>query len=161
MREVTPDTRPVATKPQPQAEREPTSAPPGARCRGDRRQRRLRSGRQARRQRLDRRVQIPRAPVRPAPRGGGSAEGFYAALMQSHVRGHLQRARSLTGARYRATVEVWLDPDGRASRVELVVGSGEPEVDLALRQALLGMPPMPRTPPEGLPQPVVLQVVSS
>lgn len=93
--------------------------------------------------------------------GGGSKYGWYAAMIQGHVQGVLQKQAVLQRARFRIGVQIWLTPDGRPERVELIGSAGGAELDRLLKESLLRMPRLPQAPPQDLPQPVVLQVSSS
>jgi TonB family protein len=58
-------------------------------------------------------------------------------------------------------LQIWLTPEGRPERVELIGSAGSDDLDRAVRDTLLRMARMPQAPPSDLPQPVVLQVSSS
>lgn len=92
--------------------------------------------------------------------GGGSPYGWYASMLEGRLQDLLQHQRRLHGSRYDVAVSLWLGPDGTLQRVELVGSSGKPDVDQNLDQALQKMPRLPQ-PPQGMPQPIVLQVSSS
>ncbi|MGI9210866.1 MAG: TonB family protein [Methylococcaceae bacterium] len=62
---------------------------------------------------------------------------------------------------YRVELAVWVEPDGRVSRVELVQGSGMETVDQAIRNALPRVHiQLSRTPPEQTPQPIRIRLDS-
>jgi protein TonB len=62
---------------------------------------------------------------------------------------------------YAVTLDIWIGPDGRVSRVELSGGSGRPEVDQAIRAALPRLRlSLQKPPPENMPQPVRIRLTS-
>lgn len=93
--------------------------------------------------------------------GGGSPYGWYAALMKGRIQKALQEKDELFGKRYQVAVQVWMTPQGRIQRVELVNSTGQRKLDNLLRQVLMDMPVPKETPPDGMPEPVVIQVSAS
>ncbi|MGO9444389.1 MAG: energy transducer TonB [Thiobacillaceae bacterium] len=91
--------------------------------------------------------------------GAGSREGWYSQVISRYLEDGLRRSKRLHGEEYEVTVQVWFD-NGDIKRVQLVQGSGNPQTDEALRQALLALPPFSETIPPDLPQPVRIRVVS-
>lgn len=97
--------------------------------------------------------------------GGGNAAIWYGGQIVRHVedaiRGLLADIPALN-ADYSVAVDIWIGPDGRISRGELAGGSGNSEVDRALRQALsrlrvsIGKPP-----PDHMPQPIRIRLEST
>ena len=62
---------------------------------------------------------------------------------------------------YKVLIEVWVDADGRISRSELVGGSGKDDIDQVLRKALIRLrTEIGKPPPENMPQPVKIRLVS-
>ncbi len=94
------------------------------------------------------------------PQFGGNrlAAATYANAATRAINDFLQREKGLRRADYRLQVHVWLQPDGRVQRAELVGSSGDSAVDGALRDALQRFPGTAAPPPERLPQPLRLQV---
>jgi protein TonB len=99
-----------------------------------------------------------------APAGGAQVGGnrlaaaTYANATTRAINDFLQREKELRRADYRLQVHVWLQPDGRVQRAELVGSSGDSSLDSALRDALQRFPGTAAPPPERLPQPLRLQV---
>jgi protein TonB len=96
--------------------------------------------------------------------GGGSAVIWYGQQVSRALQDELQNLLEDTPARkasYIVTVNVWVGADGRVSRAELANGSGKPEVDQALRQAMTRLrPSLQKVPPENMPQPVKVRITS-
>ena len=62
---------------------------------------------------------------------------------------------------YDVLIEVWVGADGRISRCELIGGSGQADVDQALRNALFKLKAdIGKPPPENMPQPVKIRLIS-
>lgn len=72
----------------------------------------------------------------------------------------LARERELRRADYRVRVNLWLTASGTLQRAELVEGTGDPETDQALRDALTRFPGPGTPPPERMPQPLRLMVTN-
>jgi len=98
------------------------------------------------------------------PESGKGADrqryAFYANRIQQHFQEQLAREDKLRARDYRIVVKIWLGGDGRVQRVELVDGSGHDDTDAALRAALARMPAIAEVPPDAMPQPVRLRIVS-
>jgi protein TonB len=94
------------------------------------------------------------------PLGNGSRFAWYGDLMQQEVRQVLAKNAKLRSGDYAVVVRIWVTPEGRVSRVELVSGSGRGDVDEMIRAALADLPPMRERPPEDMPWPVKLRVTS-
>jgi protein TonB len=95
--------------------------------------------------------------------GGGPAGGerrdWYSRLISRQLEDDLKRAKRLQGKDYRVVAQIWFNPAGGVSRVLLDKGTGDNELDEALRQEILQITlrePMPND----IPQPVRLRVVS-
>lgn len=92
--------------------------------------------------------------------GGGSAHKWYAGLIQKDLQATLAAIDDVRKGRYTVIVKIWLGDDGTVEDSELVRGSGDPNVDQALRNALASGVRVSRTPPEDLPQPIRLKISS-
>ncbi|MGZ8219370.1 energy transducer TonB family protein [Methylomagnum sp.] len=94
----------------------------------------------------------------------GSVIHWYGGQVKQTLVDELHALLEETPARrsgYSVTLEIWIGPDGRLSRAELAGSSGKPEVDQAIRAALPKLRlAMPKPPPENMPQPVKIRVVS-
>lgn len=85
---------------------------------------------------------------------------FYTNRIQQHFQEQLAREEKLRTRDYRVVVKVWLGGDGRVQRTELVDGTGHDDTDAALRAALGRMPALADAPPDTMPQPVRLRIIS-
>jgi TonB family protein len=95
---------------------------------------------------------------------GGNTIIWYGGQIKRLVEDELQNLLTETEAMkasYSVMVNVWVGQDGRITRSELSSGSGKPEVDQALRDALpklrLGLG---KAPPENMPQPIKIRLTS-
>lgn len=92
--------------------------------------------------------------------GGGSRFAWFKGVLQSQIQSALQRNEDLRKNDFRIVVRIWLSADGSVSRSELVGSTGDREVDNRVRTALAQLPPLSERPPEGLPQPVTMRLIS-
>jgi outer membrane biosynthesis protein TonB len=91
-------------------------------------------------------------------RKGGSRFGWYAGPVQSRVADALRTNRATRSAKLEGVlVKIWPDSNARISRVEFKNGTGRPELDDAIRQALFGLQ-LEAAPPEDMPLPIVLRL---
>lgn len=94
----------------------------------------------------------------------GSVIHWYGGQVKQTLVDELHALLEETPARkagYSATLDIWIGPDGRLSRAELSGSSGKPEVDQAIRAALPKLRlALQKPPPENMPQPVRIRVVS-
>lgn len=89
--------------------------------------------------------------------GNRLAATTYASAATRALNDFLQREKELRRAEYRLQVHLWLQPDGRVQRVELVGSTGDPALDDHLRDALRRFPGTGQPPPDRMPQPMRLQ----
>ena len=92
-------------------------------------------------------------------KGKGAYTRFAGSLKQAITR-MLSDNESVRQTAYNVIVEVWITDDGRIERANLVQGTGDSKTDDALELALSGGKRLGLVPPEGMPQPVKLRVVS-
>jgi protein TonB len=95
--------------------------------------------------------------------GGGGAGGdrtaWYSKRISRQLEDELKRAKGLQGKDYQVVAQIWFDVAGNVIRMRLDKGSGNAELDEALRREIQGI--TLRDPlPEDIPQPVKLRVVS-
>lgn len=91
--------------------------------------------------------------------GSGDRRAWYSRLITRQMEEELRRAKSLQGKDYRVAAQIWFNASGTVSRVEFDKGTGDSQLDQALRQEILQV--SLRDPfPSDLPQPVRLRVVS-
>ena len=94
--------------------------------------------------------------------GGGDRDerrSWYSNMISRQLEDDLRRAKRLQGKDYRVVAQIWFSPSGGVSRVQIDKGTGDSELDEALRQEILQV--SLRDPlPADIPQPVRLRVVS-
>lgn len=91
----------------------------------------------------------------------GNGFAIYAQGLKRRLEQSLAKVNALRGFPYRVEVRVWIGAAGAISRAELVDSTGNPEVDALLRSALREVPALADVPPNGMPQPVRLRLISS
>jgi periplasmic protein TonB len=106
--------------------------------------------------------QAMKAPPEPSMKLPEPKKNFswYTVQIQQHIQDALARSERLQGSAYKVVVRVWLDADGGVKRVELVDSSGDQGTDASLRSALQELPKIAEAPPDGLPQPIRLRIIS-
>lgn len=90
--------------------------------------------------------------------GGGAGNGTYSqylAYIFQRVLREDDRTKNLT---FRMQASVWMTPEGKVTRVELVRSSGDAKTDQAVLLALREAPPMDERPPATLTLPVKLDL---
>ena len=91
--------------------------------------------------------------------GGGDRNRWYAGVIQRSLQDLLAGNDDARGAKYAVVVKLWISADGRIERFELNDSTGSTASDAALRKTLSGLQ-LSDSPPEDMPQPVKLRVVS-
>lgn len=90
---------------------------------------------------------------------GNERRSWYSNMISRQLEDELRRAKRLQGKDYRVVAQIWFNPSGGVSRVQLDQGTGDSELDEALRQEIRQA--SLRDPlPADIPQPVRLRVVS-
>jgi len=84
----------------------------------------------------------------------------YGRLLKTEAQRHFNQNRSLRQRAYRVEVLLWIAEDGRTSRSELVVGSGDDDTDGLLRESLATLPPFSGGPPAGMQLPIRLAITT-
>lgn len=92
--------------------------------------------------------------------GGGSRFGWYSTIVQRDILDLLAEVSRVRSQRYSVMVKLWINPEGRVTRSELLSSSGNQEVDRSLTTALADLRQLSERPPEDLPQPVKLRITS-
>jgi protein TonB len=87
--------------------------------------------------------------------GGGSRFGHYGSVVGAQIKRWLAENEKLAGTKYRGTVKIWLTASGAISRVEILHGTGDAEVDGRIQQAIASMPAVSETPPSDMPPMIV------
>jgi protein TonB len=72
----------------------------------------------------------------------------------------LSDERKIRSRAYSVNVRLWLDPKGAVTRVALASSTGDRDLDRQLNELLSGMERVAEAPPEGMPQPVQIRIVS-
>lgn len=96
-------------------------------------------------------------------RSPGSSILWFKGRIESGVESRMQSLLASTAARksdYSVTLDIWVDGNGRIVRAELSSASGKPEMDAALRNALSRLDLVVDRPPENMPQPVKIRLIS-
>jgi protein TonB len=94
--------------------------------------------------------------------GGGNGDGrrgWYSNQISRQLEADLRRAKRLQGRDYRVVAQLWFNAAGAVSKVQLDQGTGDSELDAALRTEIMQVSlhdPLP----DDIPQPVRLRVVS-
>lgn len=83
--------------------------------------------------------------------GSGTRYGHYSILARDHIKRWLSDYEKLAGAKYRGTVKIWFTASGGISRVELLHGTGDSDLDSRIQQAISTMPALPEAPPSDMP----------
>ena len=91
--------------------------------------------------------------------GGGDRNRWYAGVIQRELQSLLADNEAAHGDRYAVVVKLWITTDGRIDRFELLDSTGSGEGDTALRKTLTALH-LKDAPPDDLPQPVKLRIVS-
>ncbi|HQT71805.1 MAG TPA: TonB C-terminal domain-containing protein [Thiobacillus sp.] len=94
--------------------------------------------------------------------GGGAGDerrSWYSRMISRQLEDELKRAKRLQGKDYRVVAQIWFGPTGAVSRVQLDKGTGDVELDEALRQEIMQVT-LREVLPGDIPQPVRLRVVS-
>jgi outer membrane biosynthesis protein TonB len=82
--------------------------------------------------------------------GNGTGTGSYDQYLGYAIQQTVQRDDSVNRLVFEVRADVWLDPDGKLTRVELVGSSGNSKTDDALTDALRSMPRIDVAPPSSL-----------
>jgi protein TonB len=91
--------------------------------------------------------------------GGGDRNRWYAGVVQQDLQRALMANDSARGAKYSVVVKLWFEADGRLSRFELAGPIEDAGSEVALREVLGGLRAS-NPPPDGMPQPMKLRIVS-
>ena len=92
--------------------------------------------------------------------GSGDQYNWYGQILKSELIDKLAEMRDIRRDRYSVTVRLWLAPDGRVQRFKVGNSTGDAQLDRDLVAALESLGRVSEQPPEGLPQPVRLRIVS-
>jgi protein TonB len=91
----------------------------------------------------------------------GSRFAWYGALIKERLHEAILKEKRLRDAKdYQRLVNVWMNPNGSVSRVELIGAVDSAELDSALRDALGKVLPVRENLPSDMPQPVRLRITA-
>ncbi|MBR1087501.1 TonB family protein [Bradyrhizobium manausense] len=88
-----------------------------------------------------------------APRSRGNRWGAYASAVQSALEAGMKANARTRGKSFEVRCEIWVDPKGHVTRVELAKPSGDADIDAALRNEVLPRLALP-APASDMPMPV-------
>ena len=98
--------------------------------------------------------------------GGSRANpwAWYDAIVNDAVNSAFQdalaRENALKDKTYRVVVKVWIDADGKVSRIAAVDKTGDPKVDELIQDVLKNLRTLRENPPADMPQPLKIRVTS-
>jgi periplasmic protein TonB len=92
--------------------------------------------------------------------GGGSKYGGYAAKVQSAVANAMRQNSTTRSAVMTVDVKIWADQLGRVTRAQLGRSTGNPDLDRAIREDVLGNLRLPEPPPAEMPMPINLRLTA-
>jgi protein TonB len=84
----------------------------------------------------------------------------YATAIKGEIQRYLARNKDLRHRAYRLDVQLWVGRDGALSRYDLLGSTGDTEVDDLIRQSLAGLSNFSQVPPERMPQPIRLRLIT-
>jgi TonB family protein len=95
--------------------------------------------------------------------GGLSRRAFasYASYLKIELQRHLGRKPALKQRQYSVEVKIWVAEDGAMNRFEMPGSTGDADMDQAIRDALKAFVSFSTTPPQGMPQPIRLKIVTA
>jgi protein TonB len=91
---------------------------------------------------------------------GGDRFAWYAGMLKQDLLALLGENRDIRARSYSINVRLWLDGKGAVTRVALASSTGDRSLDQQLSTLLAGMEHVAEAPPDGLPQPVQIRIVS-
>lgn len=93
--------------------------------------------------------------------GGGSRFRWYAGVVENDISEALSTHEDIRKGTYNVVVKIWVDPDGKIKRLELVKTTGKHNLDRKIRLALGDIRKLSEMPPSDLPQPIAVRISSS
>ena len=97
---------------------------------------------------------------------GGAVSGMfnpfdnYATAIKGELQRYLSRNKELRQRAYKVDVLIWVTREGRMNRFDLQGSSGDTDVDELIRQSLTKMESFSGAPPEKMPQPIRLRLIT-
>jgi periplasmic protein TonB len=91
---------------------------------------------------------------------GGDRFSWYAGVIKDDLVNFLSDHRDLRKRAYDVRVRLWLEHDGQVKQVDLAGSTGDHALDTELRDLLASFQRVAEAPPNDLPQPVQIRIVS-
>ena len=91
---------------------------------------------------------------------GGDRFAWYAGMLKQDLLSLLSDDHAIRSRAYSVNVRLWLDGRGAVTRVALASSTGDRQLDRRLEDLLSGMDRVAEAPPDGMPQPVQIRIVS-
>ncbi len=91
---------------------------------------------------------------------GGDRFGWYASVLKENLLQYLSEQPDIRSKPYQVEVRLWLQADGTVGKIALGNSTGDAALDRRLKTLLAGLGRVSEAPPDGLPQPVRLRIVS-
>jgi protein TonB len=91
---------------------------------------------------------------------GGDRFAWYAGALKDDLLSFLSEHPDIRQRAYSVNVRLWLDGKGAVTRVALSSSTGDHNLDRALQSLLGSMDKVAQAPPEDMPQPVQIRIVS-
>jgi periplasmic protein TonB len=95
--------------------------------------------------------------------GGGPNKhqfDWYTNLIKDKIEDAMAKDPTLANGAYKFIVKVWISPNGKINKHQLVSSSGKSDVDALIEKALSNLPSLLEGPPNEMPQPVKLRVTA-
>jgi outer membrane biosynthesis protein TonB len=92
--------------------------------------------------------------------GGKDQFAWFTGLLRGQIENALARDKEVARGDYRLVVKVWITRSGKIERIELEGSSGNTQTDGLIRTALNSLSSLSEPPPENMPQPVKLRIIS-
>ena len=90
----------------------------------------------------------------------GTKWAWYANQVQSRIQQALQQNRKTRSANMSINVRVWPDVNGRINRAQLASSTGDPLLDVAIRDEILTGLQLEQPPPIDMPKPITLRLAA-
>lgn len=91
---------------------------------------------------------------------GGDKFAWYAGQLKEDLISFLSENRDIRSRAYSVNVRLWLDGQGAVTRVDLAGSTGDRDLDKQLRDLLASIDRVGEAPPDDMPQPVKIRIVS-
>jgi protein TonB len=91
---------------------------------------------------------------------GGDRFAWYAGQLKEDLVSFLSEHRDIRSRAYSVNVRLWLDGQGAVTRVDLAGSTGDKDLDKQLRDLLASIDHVGEAPPNDMPQPVKIRIVS-